>query len=241
MWRHCLIFLFFNFLHTSMGLPGRWHVSKSWPQKEETHTLHTDTLSSHLLLITHTHSFSARSSDTERADWHKERSATDTRNYRLLKDGKNRRQETITENQGRHGITVYSLFSHMDIKRQLQTFHCITSGLCLNCFPDLLWTNWTNCNDLCTPTNFLSVSSMSWDCGLRYIFVPPVFQLGGVCALRDGGGGGGGMGTVCGREELTSRLGLEAVQRLAKDGCRLLQNHNYRLPDRNQAVSATWL
>ncbi|KAM7373095.1 hypothetical protein PAMP_007975 [Pampus punctatissimus] len=49
--------------------------------------------------------------------------------------------------------------------------------------------------------------------------------LGGVCALRDGGS----------REELTSRLGLEAVQRLAKDGCRLLQNHNYRLPDRNQA------
>ncbi|KAK2830273.1 hypothetical protein Q5P01_018204 [Channa striata] len=53
--------------------------------------------------------------------------------------------------------------------------------------------------------------------------------LGGVCALRGGTGGGGG------REELTSRLGLEAVQRLAKDGCRLLQNHNYRLPDRNQA------
>lgn len=70
--------------------------------------------------------------------------------------------------------------------------------------------------------------------------MPPVLQLGGVCALRGGGGGsgvgGGGMGT-CGREELTSRLGLEAVQRLAKDGCRLLQNHNYRLPDRNQAVS----
>ncbi|XP_041663955.1 rap guanine nucleotide exchange factor 5-like [Cheilinus undulatus] len=63
--------------------------------------------------------------------------------------------------------------------------------------------------------------------------------LGGVCALRDGGGGvgggGGGIGSVCGREELTSRLGLEAVQRLAKDGCRLLQNHNYRLSDRNQA------
>ncbi|KAK5883764.1 hypothetical protein CesoFtcFv8_020060 [Champsocephalus esox] len=66
--------------------------------------------------------------------------------------------------------------------------------------------------------------------------------LGGVCALQDGGGSGGvgggkggGMGTVCGREDLTSRLGLEAVQRLAKDGCRLLQNHNYRLPDRNQA------
>lgn len=64
--------------------------------------------------------------------------------------------------------------------------------------------------------------------------MPPVLQLGGVCEIR--GGGGGGIGT-CGREELTSRLGLEAVQRLAKDGCRLLQNHNYRLPDRNQAVS----
>uniref|UniRef100_A0A1A7XZ87 Rap guanine nucleotide exchange factor (GEF) 5 n=1 Tax=Iconisemion striatum TaxID=60296 RepID=A0A1A7XZ87_9TELE len=60
--------------------------------------------------------------------------------------------------------------------------------------------------------------------------------LGGVCALRDGGGSGSGrMGNGCGREELTSRLGLDAVQRLAKDGCRLLQNHNYRLPDRNQA------
>ncbi|XP_033831369.1 rap guanine nucleotide exchange factor 5 [Periophthalmus magnuspinnatus] len=56
--------------------------------------------------------------------------------------------------------------------------------------------------------------------------------LGGVCALRDGGGGSG-MGSMCGREELTSRLGLEAVQRLAKDGCRLLQNHNYKLPERN--------
>ncbi|XP_034016644.1 rap guanine nucleotide exchange factor 5 [Thalassophryne amazonica] len=59
-------------------------------------------------------------------------------------------------------------------------------------------------------------------------------SLGGVCALRDASSGGG-MGSVCGREDLTSRLGLEAVQRLAKDGCRLLQNHNYRLPDRNQA------
>ncbi|XP_056154444.1 rap guanine nucleotide exchange factor 5 [Lampris incognitus] len=57
--------------------------------------------------------------------------------------------------------------------------------------------------------------------------------LASVCALRDGGGVG--MGSVCGREDLTSRLGLEAVQRLAKDGCRLLQNHNYRLPDRTPA------
>lgn len=83
---------------------------------------------------------------------------------------------------------------------------------------------------------------MSWDCGLRYVFMPPVLQLGGVCALRDGSGSGGrGMGTVCGREELTSRLGLEAVQRLAKDGCRLLQNHNYRLTERNQAVSVAFI
>lgn len=68
--------------------------------------------------------------------------------------------------------------------------------------------------------------------------MPPVLQLGGVCALRGGGGSGGGVGGgTCSREELTNRLGLEAVQRLAKDGCRLLQNHNYRLPDRNQAVS----
>lgn len=70
--------------------------------------------------------------------------------------------------------------------------------------------------------------------------MPPVLQLGSVCALRGGvvvGGGGGGGGGSSGREELTSRLGLEAVQRLAKDGCRLLQNHNYRLPERNQAVS----
>lgn len=91
-----------------------------------------------------------------------------------------------------------------------------------------------------------TLSVMSWDCGLRYVFMPPVLQLGGSCALRSGGGnggGGGGNGTVCGREELTSRLGFEAVQRLAKDGCRLLQNHNYRLPDRSQAVSracVTW-
>lgn len=71
--------------------------------------------------------------------------------------------------------------------------------------------------------------------------MPPVLQPRGVCALRGevggGGGGGRGGGGSSGRDELTSRLGLEAVQRLAKDGCRLLQNHNYRLPERNQAVS----
>ncbi|XP_078811512.1 rap guanine nucleotide exchange factor (GEF) 5a isoform X2 [Oryzias latipes] len=67
--------------------------------------------------------------------------------------------------------------------------------------------------------------------------------LGGVCSLRDSGdsssggsgGGSGGTGSVCCREELTSRLGLEAVQRLAKDGCRILQNHNYQISDRSQA------
>ncbi|XP_011607167.2 rap guanine nucleotide exchange factor 5 [Takifugu rubripes] len=59
--------------------------------------------------------------------------------------------------------------------------------------------------------------------------------LSGVCALRGGGGGGGGGIGTCNREELTSRLGLETVQRLAKDGCRLLQNHNHRLSDKNQA------
>ncbi|XP_071231061.1 rap guanine nucleotide exchange factor 5-like isoform X1 [Salvelinus alpinus] len=58
---------------------------------------------------------------------------------------------------------------------------------------------------------------------------PPSLQLGGVCSLR------GNVGSVCvrpdgvcGREELTR---LELVQRLAKDGCRLLQNPNYRVPD----------
>ncbi|KAL3043979.1 hypothetical protein OYC64_003755 [Pagothenia borchgrevinki] len=121
----------------------------------------------------------------------------------------------------------------MDIKGQLRTCHCM--------FLDYTQTAWTkplNLLELHQTKLLLTVSSMSWDCGLRYVFLPPVLQLGGVCALRDGGGSGGvggGMGTVCGREDLTSRLGLEAVQRLAKDGCRMLQNHNYRLPDRNQA------
>ncbi|KAL0985503.1 hypothetical protein UPYG_G00157720 [Umbra pygmaea] len=53
---------------------------------------------------------------------------------------------------------------------------------------------------------------MSWDCGLRYMFsVSPALQPvgGGVCAPHD--------------KEDVSRL--EMVQRLAKDGCRFLQNH----------------
>ncbi|KAG8010139.1 Rap guanine nucleotide exchange factor 5 [Nibea albiflora] len=52
---------------------------------------------------------------------------------------------------------------------------------------------------------------MSWDCGLRYMFsVSPALQQGGMCILHD-------------KEDLSR---LEMVQRLAKDGCRFLQNHN---------------
>ncbi|XP_034554400.1 rap guanine nucleotide exchange factor 5-like [Notolabrus celidotus] len=52
---------------------------------------------------------------------------------------------------------------------------------------------------------------MSWDCGLRYMFsVPPVLQQGSMCILHD-------------KEDLSR---LEMVQRLAKDGCRFLQNQS---------------
>ncbi|XP_070691216.1 rap guanine nucleotide exchange factor 5-like [Pempheris klunzingeri] len=52
---------------------------------------------------------------------------------------------------------------------------------------------------------------MSWDCGLRYMFsVSPVLQPGSMCILHD-------------KEDLSR---LEMVQRLAKDGCRFLQNHS---------------
>lgn len=52
---------------------------------------------------------------------------------------------------------------------------------------------------------------MSWDCGLRYMFsVSPALQPGSMCILHD--------------KEDVSRL--EMVQRLAKDGCRFLQNHS---------------
>uniref|UniRef100_A0AAR2L3J8 Rap guanine nucleotide exchange factor (GEF) 5a n=1 Tax=Pygocentrus nattereri TaxID=42514 RepID=A0AAR2L3J8_PYGNA len=57
------------------------------------------------------------------------------------------------------------------------------------------------------------MGSMAWDCGLKYLFsLPPALQQGSVCALRS-------------PEELSR---LEMVQRLAKDGCRFLQNQNYR-------------
>ncbi|XP_074539807.1 rap guanine nucleotide exchange factor 5b isoform X1 [Halichoeres trimaculatus] len=52
---------------------------------------------------------------------------------------------------------------------------------------------------------------MSWDCGLRYMFsVPPALQQGSMCILHD-------------KEDLSR---LEMVQRLAKDGCRFLQNQS---------------
>ncbi|MED6291457.1 hypothetical protein CHARACLAT_023843 [Characodon lateralis] len=52
---------------------------------------------------------------------------------------------------------------------------------------------------------------MSWDCGLKYMFsMSPAMQQGSKCILHD--------------KEDVSRL--ELVQRLAKDGCRFLQNHS---------------
>lgn len=62
--------------------------------------------------------------------------------------------------------------------------------------------------------------TMSWDCGLRYMFsVSPALQPGGVCVLHD--------------KEDQSRL--EMVQRLAKDGCRFLQSHS-KAPERTSEV-----
>ncbi|KAF6739792.1 Rap guanine nucleotide exchange factor 5 [Oryzias melastigma] len=52
---------------------------------------------------------------------------------------------------------------------------------------------------------------MSWDCGLRYMFaVPPGLHQGNKCSFLE-------------KEDLSR---LEMVQRLAKDGCRFLQNHS---------------
>lgn len=62
---------------------------------------------------------------------------------------------------------------------------------------------------------------MSWDCGLRYMFsVPPALQQRNICILHD-------------KEDLSR---LEMVQRLAKDGCRFLQNHS-KGPERPSEVS----
>lgn len=62
---------------------------------------------------------------------------------------------------------------------------------------------------------------MSWDCGLRYVFsVPPALQQRNMCILHD-------------KEDLSR---LEMVQRLAKDGCRFLQNHS-KGPERPAEVS----
>lgn len=64
---------------------------------------------------------------------------------------------------------------------------------------------------------------MSWDCGLRYMFsVSPALQQGSMCILHD-------------KEDLSR---LEMVQRLAKDGCRFLQNHS-KGPERTCEVRYT--
>ncbi|KAF3691814.1 Rap guanine nucleotide exchange factor 5 [Channa argus] len=68
--------------------------------------------------------------------------------------------------------------------------------------------------------------TMSWDCGLRYMFsVSPALQQGSMCILHE-------------KEDLSR---LEMVQRLAKDGCRFLQNHSKSLettcePQSDEAV-----
>lgn len=63
-------------------------------------------------------------------------------------------------------------------------------------------------------------TAMSWDCGLKYMFsVSPVLQQGSMCILHD-------------KEDLSR---LEMVQRLAKDGCRFLQNHS-KGPERTSEV-----
>lgn len=64
---------------------------------------------------------------------------------------------------------------------------------------------------------------MSWDCGLRYVFsVSPVLQQGSMCILHE-------------KDDLSR---LEMVQRLAKDGCRFLQNHS-KGPERTSRVRYT--
>jgi len=55
----------------------------------------------------------------------------------------------------------------------------------------------------------LCCSLMAWDCGLRYVFsVSPALQQGPGAGTRD-------------KEDISR---LEMVQRLAKDGCRLLHS-----------------
>ncbi|KAM9806332.1 rap guanine nucleotide exchange factor 5-like [Syngnathus typhle] len=62
---------------------------------------------------------------------------------------------------------------------------------------------------------------MSWDCGLKYMFsVSPSLQPSSMCILHD-------------KEELSR---LEMVQRLAKDGCRFLQNHSKGQERTNEPV-----
>uniref|UniRef100_A0A8C9V327 Rap guanine nucleotide exchange factor 5 n=1 Tax=Scleropages formosus TaxID=113540 RepID=A0A8C9V327_SCLFO len=67
--------------------------------------------------------------------------------------------------------------------------------------------------------------TMSWGCGLKYLFsLPPTLQQGGVCALRD-------------KDELSR---LEVVQRLAKDGCRFLQKVPERSAEEEETEEEEW-
>lgn len=83
---------------------------------------------------------------------------------------------------------------------------------------DCTWQEKSTLNANCWTFCLLFVSShlcfwrkMSWDCGLKYVFsVPPALHQGNKCNLHD-------------KEDLSR---LEMVQRLAKDGCRFLQNHS---------------
>ncbi|XP_051922285.1 rap guanine nucleotide exchange factor 5-like isoform X2 [Hippocampus zosterae] len=64
---------------------------------------------------------------------------------------------------------------------------------------------------------------MSWDCGLRHMFsAPPSLQPGSMCIVHD-------------KEEVSR---LEMVQRLAKDGCRFLQNHSKGLQRTSEPVQS---
>ena len=76
---------------------------------------------------------------------------------------------------------------------------------------------------LCGGLPVIGEPAMSWDCGLRYIFsVSPTLQQRSMCILHD-------------KEDLTR---LEMVQRLAKDGCRFLQNHS-KGPERTPEVRSS--
>uniref|UniRef100_A0A8B9GYY2 Rap guanine nucleotide exchange factor (GEF) 5a n=1 Tax=Astyanax mexicanus TaxID=7994 RepID=A0A8B9GYY2_ASTMX len=108
-------------------------------------------------------------------------------------------------------------YVHLDPITEIEITHvlCLSSSLVLQlfifCIPQVQ-------NELAAAlarkARKSMMGSMAWDCGLKYLFsLPPALQQSGVCGLRS-------------PDELSR---LEMVQRLAKDGCRFLQNPNYRL------------